>query len=834
MSAPTQADTPSPDTTPTEQSRLSPRRTVRADRPTVWMVLRGFDPDRRWFHPLIAACWLYVLAAIPVWTGLPVWTLGAVGGIGAALAVVAASRATPTRVYGVGQRRNTLILTITAGAAATAWLMFAGGTRPTNLIALGALALGALVLGGAYALVKTHAPVRKAEVEQERIERAEAIAVEQEQIAQERTRGEWEQILDDAKLTGLTVLDTKPTKAGFTLRLGNHPTKGITFAELRSATEKIANVASHRLGLRLSAEQIRPEETDTAAEFLLHVTTTDYFRDPIPYPLDRPVGTIRKPIRPGIYQDGNDVELGMLGVHTVMVGGTGSGKTVFANNVLAECTHCLDNLAWIAASDKLIPLIYPWLFPWFSGMTRRPVIDRVAGEDPKRVLQMLADGYKVAKLRNKRLGPQSKFEPTPEDPAISIFLEEASDLLIDNSTVTIKTFDGKEMNGSQLVNAITRAARSAGVSLYLLTQYGLMDALGAHGSFAKRNITQRIAAKTYSTHDGQATLVGMSVDTTKLRNHAVLIQPSTDAPRVIPAKAYALDGVDQIAPVAARNTANQPRLADWLIAELGAEYADRWNPDHLPELRDVMQAQGFAWPSLESIRTGGIEIVRDALDDQQSTSQDSQQTENAGTAPTDEEIQKMRSTADEKMDRAIEQFRKWGSLGETMTKVFDAVRAENAPAFVSAGQLAFVVDRVDRDGDWDAAGRELVDELAGNPWKLETTTQDGAVGWTRQALLDRIKEYLTGEVVPPTAPSTEPMASILNALEGRPDEDMVGTGELAVLIGRVTADDDKPKRSSAAIRLGRELGAAPWHLEAQRGRDGSAYQVGALRAAAAK
>lgn len=147
---------------------------------------------------------------------------------------------------------------------------------------------------------------------------------------------------------------------------------------------------------------------------------------------------------------------------------------------------CCDALLWICASDKLLPLIYPWLHPWFAGTTDRPVLDWVAGEDPTRVLQQLAALYKLVKLRNKKLGSLSKFEPSPSDPAIERILEEASDLLIDNSTVTIRTFDGKEMNGSQLVNAITRAARSAGVSLLMLTQYGLMDALGSQGNMAKR------------------------------------------------------------------------------------------------------------------------------------------------------------------------------------------------------------------------------------------------------------------------------------------------------------------------------------------------------------
>ncbi|MGB6163388.1 MAG: hypothetical protein WCF33_16655 [Pseudonocardiaceae bacterium] len=54
-----------------------------------------------------------------------------------------------------------------------------------------------------------------------------------------------------------------------------------------------------------------------------------------------------------------------------------------------------------------------------------------------------------------------------------------------------------------------------------------------------------------------------------------------------------------------------------------------------------------------------------------------------------------------------------------MTEVFEVIRAENAPTFVPAGQLAFVTGRVDRDGDWDTAGQELITELRANPWRLE-------------------------------------------------------------------------------------------------------------------
>jgi hypothetical protein len=795
-------------------------------RPTLWGIARTFDPDRRWFHPVITALWAYALAGVPVWTRLSPWILLPAGLAGTLLGVLGVRRCYPLRTYGHDHRSNASWLTFCTGLALTAWLVYAAQIRPINPGALGWLVLGTVVFGGAHAVVRTQAPAHKDQLQQRR-----------NRLLQQRACDTWEDILAAAGCAGMQVLHRQPTKAGFTLTIQDNPTRPIKFEGLYAAVGNIASLAAAHLasqGVRLGADQVRAEETDRANVFFLHLSTSNVFSGSIPYPLDRPVGTIRHPIRPGLYEDGEDITLSLLGVHGVMVGATGSGKSVFTNNVIAEVTHCCDTLLWICASDKLLPLIYPWLQPWFAGTTDRPVIDWVAGEDPTRVLQQLATLYQLVKLRNKRLGPISKFEPTPADPAINCILEEASDLLIDNSTVTIRTFDGKEMNGSQLVNAITRAARSAGVSLLMLTQYGLMDALGTQGNMAKRNITLRMAGKTYTDYDGTATLVGMDrARTTKLRDHTLLIQPSSDQPRVIPAKAYELDGVDQIASVAARNTATVPRLPAWLAAQLGAAYAGRWRPERLPELAELVQAQGLQWPSLSSVSTGAVNAVSDELIHHAAV--DLAGGENLTQPATQEEITRMAADAEQKMDQAIETFRKYGSLGKTMTEVLDAIRAQNTPAFIPAGQLAFVTGRVDRDGDWDTAGQDLITELRANPWRLEPIERDGTPGWDRTTLIDRIRSYLTGVTPPVAEPAqqvAQPMAAILDAVHDRRDDELIGVAELGRSIGRVPADGDPDAQRAAAIRFGRELGGPPWFLKAERKNTGSVLQVGELRRAA--
>jgi hypothetical protein len=104
--------------------------------------------------------------------------------------------------------------------------------------------------------------------------------------------------------------------------------------------------------------------------------------------------------------------------------------------------------------------------------------------------------------------------------------------------------------------------------------------------------------------------------------------------------------------------------------------------------------------------------------------------------------------------------------------------------------------------------------------------------------MDRIRAYLTG-VTPPvpseSAPElAQPMAAILEAVHARRDDELVGVAELGRIIGRIPTDEDPEVQRAAAIRLGRELGAAPWFLKAERKNTGSVIQIGELRRAAAE
>jgi hypothetical protein len=168
--------------------------------------------------------------------------------------------------------------------------------------------------------------------------------------------------------------------------------------------------------------------------------------------------------------------------------------------------------------------------------------------------------------------------------------------------------------------------------------------------------------------------------------------------------------------------------------------------------------------------------------------------------------------ASAKMDQAIAQAKKYGPLGPVMGEIFPMVNAENSPEFIPAGHLAFAIDRVPEDGDWDAAGTQLAGELKGKPWYLQATTKDGELGWPKGQILGTIRAYLEGNPVPgePAGAGSprrvpEPLGTLLERLEGD-SRDFITTVEAAALV------------EMSAAELQRVLEAEPFTVPSQRPR----------------
>lgn len=594
-------------------------------RRSVGECARDFEPDKRWYHPLLGSLWLYSVASVPVWSNLPPWMVVPAGVAATVAGTVVARKAYPDRHYGQANEHGTIVnaagrratkFTVIAGSAATGWAYYAAthlnlgdGLDANDLSSLGLLALMGVVGGLAYSGHDSSAAEQAEAVKAANPEIQKQRKEETEQKRAENLTEKYRPKFKAAGLERLTVKRFEDTKAGFKLVVEDDGDNPYQFHGVHTRVGALAAAFARELaedGTEFTERDLRAERTKWAHIFELHFSTKGVFRQVLPYPVDRPVGSITDPLRIGIYEDGDELPIEALN-NGVMVGARGSGKSVFGNNMFAEVSRTNNAEIWVGATQKLVPLVLPWLLPWLKGKTDKPLLGYVAGQDPEDVTQMLAELYRVTCLLNDELTTESTRTPTPNDPAYICFIEEATRLYKDHSHVTVICHDGVERNASKLLDAIAAVDRSACTAVWNLTQYGLFDALGGSGSDAQRNITVRVAGKTMTKYDGTATLSGLDhVDTTQLSNNTLLVQQDSDDPTARPAKTHYLDGAEMIEPLASWHTSRKPEMPASYRKQMGQAYRNRWQASRHPELAKAIKKQfGLEWPEYHDPEPAG-------------------------------------------------------------------------------------------------------------------------------------------------------------------------------------------------------------------------------------
>jgi hypothetical protein len=418
----------------------------------------------------------------------------------------------------------------------------------------------------------------------------------------------WTRLLERATQGRVVLTDVKNHRAGARLTVeparvededGVEYDEDVTFSDFSGCADRFASLAAKEFrrrnpGQKLPVNSTRPEQGSDDAEFVLHVTMRDVFGEDSAFVPSPGPQNIENPLDMGEYEDATRVLLTVLYLHSKIVGATGSGKSVEANNWIARVTECSNALVWVCATDKLIPLVFGWLKPFFAGRTSQPVLDWVAGQHIDRVLDMLAAAYKLCCERNARLTDETKMTPTAAEPAVFVFVEEMSHTMEFRDTIV--THDGIEAGASKLIMMIARAGRSAGVQVVLMSQTALNSAAGDEAAEIVRNLTIRVCLRTNEGHDGWRTITALDgVDTTKLTNNMKIVQPSAEIPRAMPAKGALLDGSATIEQVAVRNASWRPVGGVEPESDLGREYRDRWDPRNHPELVRALARHGLRW-----------------------------------------------------------------------------------------------------------------------------------------------------------------------------------------------------------------------------------------------
>lgn len=731
-----------------------------------------------------------------------------------------------------------------AGASATAWLVGAEG-NPSRPMSAVLLVLWATVFGVLYVILRSKEPERmrdqRAEAEKKKREIEEYKLSRKEAVQLGSYRQMWEPWLIECGIPG-RITSVKTSDAGYTLTIGpytNDDGKRIypSYTKINAALPDLASRASEYYEQhednKLPADAFRLEATDTAHKVLLHVTTTDFLKENHEHPGVEPPRSITAPIVTGVYEDGTPLEFEAVGQNGIMVGATESGKSTYTHNYIAAWLASYDGELWVAGMRKLMPLVGPWLDPWLHGYAPRPCLQRIAGEDPDEVLKLLADFYEVANEYNKTL-LDDKRDITPDEPAMGLIIDESS-TIAHYTEKKVKTYDNRWWTAEALFNEICQVCRSAGLNVFFLTQFGLVDALGEkYGTKTLRNVNVRIVGRTNSPSDGRSILnASQNVDTTTLRHNTLRAQTSKDQPRVLRAKARNLRTREQIRDLAIAYAERRHHPPAWIVQRLGESYTGRWNPERQPDLVARCKQLGVPYPELTPEITGEYLLGVDTSHQIERATPEIGQDPDAPALPA--------SGKNPELESAMQRLAEQREIIRIRGEVINALRAEDAPDWVPAAKLAVVAHLVGRDApeaEQVDAEQRLIDLFTRDPYNADVELQDEVQGWPRDLLLTSIRRVLDAERARavPAPEQDEPTESdearkVFEALAEISDE-WVRVGELGRMVGAVASDDPKQARIESAAfgkLLREEFGVSKDAFKA--GGSGTLVNVDQLRAA---
>jgi hypothetical protein len=583
----------------TQQGRSSPRSLLATMSTTKFR-------HGSWFTPVLVSIWLYVAACLLVQiepiTAQPWLYVGVPAGLAVLIGPFATFvhvQAEPDTTWRTATRAGQYALLV--AAAAGGWLLYSILTTPPAAFpasGLWALVCATIVVGPWYGLLRR---AKRTLVQQAHEQRVEAVRVEQQRRAMEY-QSDWTAILAAAGYPGMTVIDKLGTRSGYRLTMTLNPERNQTYDQLKQAEKSIATAASHRLrhqGVRIGTRAIRVEECPDADTVMIHVRTTDVLTVTMSVPdVGKPLD-VADGLEIGLYEDGQPIIMPVVGVHTEVVGMSGSGKSGLARTIFTRLSQCWNAVIWCGASSKLFPLVGPWCDAWWSNPRTADnpdgiggsIFDWIAGQSPDEVRQMLASAYELIDLRSKIKRVGDNLEPTAENPLVFVALEESMTILVDRTKILCH--DGVMRTASELVRLITQLGRSELVHLCRFDQYGLMDSAGAEGNKIRRNTRNRICLKTMSSSDSTAVLGSSAPDTTKLTNNCMYVSLGEEVVRPVLGKAYFSEadpekarklGILSVAEIAAAHDEFRFELSPKWTRRLGRRYQDRWTKPRIAEL----------------------------------------------------------------------------------------------------------------------------------------------------------------------------------------------------------------------------------------------------------
>lgn len=713
-------------------------------------------------YPVLYAMAVYLLGYVP---DLPWWGLAGIGGAAAVAGWFAARAAFHTADYGRVFSRSASWCAALAGVGAAGWLAVAAPLPPEQLPdALPWLLLWLAVFGGWFTVLIWEAP--QAKLRRDALYLAPPAPGEPLGPETNPKVAAYQAALVEAGCDDVTVLAVTPSPSGRIESVLLMPrrvagkakpvTRTAFAARLPSVAQALAIDLAPR-GIDLDEEHLAVERGKNASQWLLHVTIESLPRSTAFVPSQGPVPWCG-PKRIGLYDDDQPLLLELChadegGAHGEILMATGGGKTNLLNVIIARHLPSDEGEVWLGGTNKLIKVALPWLMPWLTGRTDRPVIDRVAGESQEEFLAMLADAYQYAVLCNSATPGNDARKPTRGRGALLLIIDEASHPLKRND-VAIRCHDNVKRNASQLLAEIQRIGRTGPVHVLKAYQDGLYESLGDEGGQQRRNSKVGIVGQVQSPHDAQTVIPKLlHVNAARLEDHGIFMQHAYGPSRELRAVPDRITDAD-IDAVAVANVAFRCGLVPELAAKL-RYYARRWDVDRQPDLVAEAQARNLTWPG-----PGSAPDIERAAEPEEETAMSS-----PDPAPQPEDDQVAERVAAE------------------LPRGWDAPDADLWAMFEQAGP---------------AAAAAPAPETSRTP--LSAEDQELVAGVQKMAAYARRMSEEAPQV-------DDPMGTVLYMLAAPEAQgvEFVSTRQLAILCGRISREDDEETQRRATEKLGMDI-----------------------------
>jgi S-DNA-T family DNA segregation ATPase FtsK/SpoIIIE len=260
-----------------------------------------------------------------------------------------------------------------------------------------------------------------------------------------RTIQAWPDIAENMGLPGSRIASIVVDAWGWTARVKLR--KGGT---THQAVAQLPAIESG-LGLRPGSARVIPDP-DKADRFILRVIETDPHAQPIPWP-GTDIASITKPIQLGLAEDGQSVAVLILRRNVLIGGTTGAGKSGILNIILATLAACGDVVIW-GVDLKGGMELQPWA----------ECLDRLA-TTPEEADELFRDAVTCLNRRAAAKASQGQrvWEPTPDDPALVIVVDEYAEL---------------PEESHDCADSIARRGRAVAVNLIAATQRPTQQSMG--------------------------------------------------------------------------------------------------------------------------------------------------------------------------------------------------------------------------------------------------------------------------------------------------------------------------------------------------------------------